>query len=98
MAISFDFEFTELSRNSQPISLGLHDSETDNCFYAEFTDYPKDSLSDWIKDNVIANLTLVNQENNTSNKMINVHKAVEKTVCLYFRFHLKNHLCHLHLK
>ena len=51
----FDCEFTGLHRNTELISIGLVDS-VGRTFYAEFTDYPEDQVTPWIKDNVISNL------------------------------------------
>jgi len=55
--IYYDAEFTGLHRNSTFISLGMV-SESGNTFYAEFTDYDRYYVTDWIQDNVIANLQL----------------------------------------
>lgn len=55
--VYFDCEFTELSRRGTLISIGLID-EWSHTFYAEFTDYDDDHLSDWVKENVIAKLKL----------------------------------------
>jgi len=55
MKIFFDTEFTGLHKNTTLISIGLID-EDDNVFYAEFNDYNKDDVNDWINDNVIKHL------------------------------------------
>lgn len=55
--IFFDTEFTGLHQNTTLISIGLI-SECGTTFYAELTDYDKDQVNDWIKDNVISNLVL----------------------------------------
>ncbi|MBC8461474.1 MAG: 3'-5' exoribonuclease [Deltaproteobacteria bacterium] len=55
--IFFDTEFTGLHQNTTLISLGLV-AETEETFYAEFTDYDQSQVDGWIRDNVIANLTL----------------------------------------
>ena len=57
MKIFFDTEFTGLHQNTTLISIGLV-SERGKTFYAELTDYDQTQLNDWLKDNVIANLTL----------------------------------------
>lgn len=49
-----DLEFTGLHQFTTPISLGII-SECGKTFYAEFTDYDKSQLSDWLEQNVIAN-------------------------------------------
>lgn len=53
--IFFDTEFTGLHQNTTLISIGLI-SEDGKEFYAEFTDYDKSQVNDWIRDNVIQNL------------------------------------------
>lgn len=55
--IFFDTEFTGLHQNTTLISIGLV-AETGKTFYAEFTDYDKNQVDSWIKENVIKNLTL----------------------------------------
>lgn len=56
MIICFDTEFTGLHKDTSLISIGLVD-EDGRTFYAEFSDYKKDQVTDWIKENVIDNLT-----------------------------------------
>lgn len=51
----FDTEFTGLHQNTTLISIGIV-AETGQTFYAEFTDYDKSQVDDWIRDNVIAKL------------------------------------------
>jgi len=53
--IFFDTEFTGLHQKTTLISIGLV-SECGKTFYAEFNDYDKSQLNDWLKENVIANL------------------------------------------
>lgn len=55
MKIFFDEEFTGLTKDNDLISVGLI-SENNDIFYAEFSDYDINKCSDWVKDNVIANL------------------------------------------
>ena len=55
--IFFDTEFTGLHRNTTLISIGLV-SESGSIFYAEFTDYRRDQVDQWIEKNVIDNLSL----------------------------------------
>lgn len=57
--IFFDTEFTGLHQNTTLISIGLI-SECGKTFYAELTDYDKSQINDWLKTNVIDNLTLEN--------------------------------------
>jgi hypothetical protein len=55
MKIFFDTEFTGLHQHTTLISIGCiaHDGRT---FYAEFSDYDRDQVDDWLRDNVIAHL------------------------------------------
>lgn len=57
MKLFFDMEFTGLHKNTTPISIGVV-SEDGKKFYAEFTDYDEYQCNDWIKENVLNNLTL----------------------------------------
>lgn len=57
MKVFFDTEFTGLHEDTTLISIGLVD-ENDRTFYAELTDYARGQVDDWIKDNVLANLSL----------------------------------------
>jgi hypothetical protein len=49
-----DTEFTGLHQATTLISLGII-SECGKTFYAEFTDYDRTQLNDWLDENVIAN-------------------------------------------
>jgi hypothetical protein len=49
-----DTEFTGLHQATTLISLGIV-SECGKTFYAEFTDYDRTQLDDWLEENVIAN-------------------------------------------
>lgn len=55
MNVFFDTEFTGLQKDTSLISIGLV-SENGKIFYAEFTDYNKSQVDDWIQKNVIDNL------------------------------------------
>ena len=55
--IFFDTEFTGLHQYTTLISIGLI-SECGKTFYAEFTDYDKTFIGQWLQENVINNLTL----------------------------------------
>jgi len=57
MRLYFDTEFTGLHQNTTLISIGVID-ENNRYFYAEFTDYAKSQVNDWIRQNVLANLIL----------------------------------------
>ena len=52
MRIFFDTEFTGLHQNTTLISIGLV-SENGYTFYAEFNDYDKSQLNDWLQENVL---------------------------------------------
>lgn len=58
MNVYFDTKFTGLVPNTTLISIGMV-AETGEKFYAEFTDYNKDLVTDWIQENVIDNLVLM---------------------------------------
>jgi hypothetical protein len=58
MKIFFDTEFTGLHKATTLISIGFI-AEDGNTFYAEFTDYNKSQVNDWIQDNVIDNLKIL---------------------------------------
>ena len=53
--IFFDTEFTGLHQYTTLISIGLV-SECGKTFYAEFNDYDKTQIDEWLQKNVIANL------------------------------------------
>ena len=57
MKIFFDTEFTGLHKDTTLISIGLI-SENNEKFYAEFTDYDKSQVDNWINENVVKNLWL----------------------------------------
>lgn len=56
MKVFFDTEFTGLHKNTTLISIGCI-SEDGKTFYAELTDYDKKQIDNWIKENVINNLS-----------------------------------------
>jgi len=55
MKVFFDTKFTGLHQNTTLISIGLV-SENGRTFYAEFTDFDKKQVKEWIQENVIKNL------------------------------------------
>lgn len=59
--IFFDTEFTGLHQHTTLISIGLV-AETGEKFYAEFTDYDKEQIDEWLQKNVINNLILQHEE------------------------------------
>ena len=68
--IFLDSEFTGLYQNTTLISLALV-ADTVEEFYAEFTDYNKEQLTNWLEENVITHLFLTN--NNQSDDLKKRH-------------------------
>lgn len=67
--IFWDMEFTGLHQNTTLISLALV-CEDGAEFYAEFTDYDRSQVDDWLQENVINNLYLeVQYQNVTADKI-----------------------------
>lgn len=62
MKIFFDTEFTGLHKGTTLISIGCI-AEDGKTFYAEFNDYAENQCDEWIKDNVLVNLTWKGQHN-----------------------------------
>jgi hypothetical protein len=60
--IFFDTEFTGLHQDTTLISIGLV-SECGKTFYAEFTDYDKTQIDEWLQTNVLDNLLFNNYDN-----------------------------------
>lgn len=60
--IFFDTEFTGLHQATTLISIGLV-ADNGREFYAEFTDYDRDQIDDWLRDNVVASLIYKSDEN-----------------------------------
>ena len=54
--IYYDAEFTGLHKDTTLISIGLLSGRSGSHFYAEFTDYDKSQVTDWIAENVITKL------------------------------------------
>ena len=57
MKLFFDTEFTGLHKNTTLVSIGII-AENGMTFYAEFTDYDKEQIDEWLEKNVIQNLTI----------------------------------------
>jgi hypothetical protein len=55
MRVFFDTEFTGLHQNTTLISIGMI-AEDGSIFYAEFGDYDKTQVDDWLEKNVMSNL------------------------------------------
>lgn len=60
MLLFFDMEFTRLSQDTMPISLGII-SEDGRQFYAEFTDFNERECDQWVKSEVLENLYTYNK-------------------------------------
>lgn len=78
----FDTEFTGLHQKTTLISIGIV-SECGKKFYAEFTDYDKTQLNDWLNENVIANLYLTDEFFGNP-KSIGDRKPIDKTKPIAF--------------
>ncbi len=61
MRLFFDTEFTGLHQKTTLISVGMVTEDLSMGFYAEFTDYDKTQLDDWLQMHVIDNLILTNE-------------------------------------
>lgn len=59
MKIYFDTEFTGLHQFTTLISIGII-SDNNKTFYAEFNDYDKNQIDEWLNDNIIFNLKFNN--------------------------------------
>lgn len=79
MKIFFDTEFTGLHKDTTLISIGLV-SEDGETFYAEFNDYDKSQLDDWLQENVIDNLQFNKWDTISSLGLSMNHKVVETNV------------------
>lgn len=69
MRVYFDSEFTGLHQKTTLISIGII-TEDGKKFYAEFTDYSKHQVDDWIQDNVIDKLMFNDSEKYPNNTII----------------------------
>lgn len=65
MLLFLDTEFTSLTQQAELLSLAIVD-ENERIFYAEFTDYQSDNISDWIKENVISQFFLTSERSVTT--------------------------------
>ena len=62
MTFFFDTEFTGLHKDTTLISIGITNFEGSRVFYAELTDYDIEQVDDWIRENVINNLILIDKD------------------------------------
>lgn len=84
MKIFLDTEFTGLHQYTTLISIGII-SEFGDTFYAEFTDYDKNQVDNWIQENVINNLCLIGKYNDPTwfhldNLDDNIHMSVSGNI------------------
>jgi hypothetical protein len=76
--IYFDTEFTGLHQMTTLISIGCI-TDDGKTFYAEYTDFDKDQVTDWIKENVFPGLKYVSMEGSVEpfmKKDVNQFEAV----------------------
>lgn len=59
--VYYDAEFTGLHKNTTLISIGMI-AENGRTFYAEFNDYDKSQVDDWLQENIINNLLFNDKE------------------------------------
>lgn len=84
MKIFLDTEFTGLHQYTTLISIGIV-SEFGDTFYAEFADYDKNQVDNWIQENVINNLCLIGKYNDPTwfhldNLDDNIHMSVSGNI------------------
>ena len=84
MKIFLDTKFTGLHQYTTLISIGII-SEFGDTFYAEFSDYDKNQVDNWIQENVINNLCLIGKYNDPTwfhldNLDDNIHMSVSGNI------------------
>ena len=89
--IFLDTEFTGLHKNTTLISAGLV-SECGKTFYAEFSDYDKSQINDWLQDNVIKNLGNHQPTNDCFSPVLIAQNIVKIGVHDHIRFYLSKWL------
>ena len=82
MKVYLDSEFTGLHKNTTLISIGLI-SEDNRVFYAEFDDYDKSQIDDWLQENVINNLIFKNHSLSKYQNDLVLVKAEKKRTIKY---------------
>lgn len=106
MNIYFDTEFTGLHKNTTLISIGLVD-ENGRTFYAEFTDYDRRQVNDWILENVIEHLissksknrfvygtTVVGEKTTVIGDKLKIKQELEHWLSEYDEVQLVSDVCH----
>ena len=87
MKVFFDTEFTGLHKNTSLISIGLV-TESGDTFYAEFTDYDKSQLNDWLRNNVINNLIIPDEH---GKQLVNTFKGNKEYIHEKLKTWLQNY-------
>jgi len=59
--IFVDFEYTRAHQYTTPISVGIVSEDGEKEFYAEFTDFDKNQIDEWLEQNVFNSLTLTDK-------------------------------------
>lgn len=78
--IFFDTEFTGLHQKTTLISIGFI-SECGKTFYAEFADYDKSQVDNWIQENVINNTLFINGSSSSCTNLNNYsHVGATETI------------------
>jgi len=62
--IFIDFEFTRMHQYTTPISVGIVSEDGRREFYAEFTDFDKNQIDEWLEQNVLNLLLLTEKPTN----------------------------------
>lgn len=75
MKVFFDTEFTGLHQNTTLISIGLV-ADDGKQFYAEFTDYNRNQIDEWLQVNVINNL-IVHPDRNRYHRIADGQEIVK---------------------
>lgn len=84
--VFFDTEFTGLHKGTTLISIGIV-SDCGKSIYCELTDYDKEQVDDWIKENVISKLYL-KPENNSAYlrewRVVSNTEIIKEGLCAWF--------------
>lgn len=85
----YDSEFTGLHKDTTLISIGII-SDTNDVFYAEFNDYDKSQVDDWVQNNVIEELRYNDTEEYFDVFVDDIYmKNNSKTIITYLRAWLR---------
>lgn len=98
MKLFFDTEFTGLQKDTTLISIGII-ADDSKIFYAEFNDYNKDQVNDWIQENIIKNFENPKfKKNGMETKMIGDKETIKKELTLWLKqfkdIELISDVCH----